>query len=256
MSGLFGSLSNAGLEEAQDRLGGYQPFASGVYTGKVKLAYAGASAGGARNVTLIVDFGGKEYRETIYVTNKKGENWFLNKDDKTKKVPLPGFTTVDDICLVATGSPLADQDSEEKVVKVYDTDAKKELPKSVPVLIDLIGKEISVAVIQVLENKNEKVGNEYVPTAETRTSNTIDKVFDTESKLTVAEARSGVTTGSFWGGWLERNKDQVRDKRTIKDGVAGAPQAGRPGARASGAPVAGAQAGARKSLFGAKPAAA
>jgi hypothetical protein len=257
MSGLFGTLSNTGMEETQDRLGGYQPFASGVYTGKIKLAYAGASAGGARNVTLIVDLNGREYRETIYITNKKGENWFLNKDDKSKKVPLPGFTTIDDICLVATGSPLADQGAEDKMVKVYDNDAKKELPKSVPVLIDLIGKEISLGIIQILENKNEKVGNEYVPTAETRTSNAIDKVFDTESKLTVAEARAGSTTGAFWGAWAERNKDQVRDKRTIKDGVAGAPQAGRPGARAAaGAPVAGAQAGARKSLFGAKPAAA
>jgi hypothetical protein len=253
---IFGTLNNTGMEETQDRLGGFQPFTTGIYTGKIKLAYAGASTGGARNITLIVDFGGREYRETIYITNKKGENWFLNKDDRTKKVPLPGFTTVDDICLVTSGSPLADQDAEDKMVKVYDKDAKKEIPMSVPVLTGLIGKDVSLGIVQILENKNEKVGNEYVPTAETRTSNAIDKVWHTETKMTVAEARAGAETGAFWGAWAERNKDQIRDKRTIKDGVA-APQSGRPGAaKAGGAPVAGAQAGARKSLFGAKPVAA
>ena len=251
---LFGNLKNDGLEETQDRLGGFQPLNAGIYSGKIKLAYAGASAGGARSVTLIVDLGGSEYRETIYITNKKGENWFLNKDDKTKKVPLPGFTTVDDICLVASGAPLSEQEAEEKMVKVWDSEAKKELPKSVPVLTGLVGKDISLGLLKVLENKNEKHGDEYVPTAETRTANSIDKVFDTESKMTVAEARAGATSGAFWGAWLERNKDQTRDKRTIKDGVAGAPQSGRPGAgrTQAGPPVAGAAAGARKSLFGSK----
>jgi hypothetical protein len=251
---LFGNLKNDGLEETQDRLGGYQPFNADIYTGKIKLAYAGQSAGGARNITLIVDFGGREYRETVYITNKKGENFFLNKDDRTKKVPLPGFTTIDDICLVASGSPLFEQDTEEKVVKVYDTEAKKELPKSVPVLTGLLGKDISLGIIKVLENKNEKVGDEYVPTAETRTSNSIDKVFDTDTKLTVAEARAGSQTGAFWSAWLERNKDQVRDKRSIKDGAAGAPQSGRPGGRQAGPPAAGTAQSGRKSLFGAKAA--
>ena len=155
---LFGNLKSDGLEETQDRLGGFSPFDTDIYTGKIKMAYAGQSDGGAKNVSLVVDFNGKEYRETIYITNKKGENFFLNKDDKTKKVPLPGFTIIDDICLVTTEKPLSDQAAEEKVIKLYDFEAKKELPKTVPVLVDLLGKEVSLAIVRQLEKKNAKNG--------------------------------------------------------------------------------------------------
>lgn len=247
---LFGNLKSDGLEESTDRLGGYQPFESDIYTGTVKAAYAGQSAGGAQNVTLILDLGGKEYRETIYVTNKQGQNFFLNKDDKTKKVPLPGFTTIDDLCLVATDAPLAEQPSEEKIFKIYDKEAGKELPKSVPMLTDLLGKTVSVAILKNLENKSEKQGSEYVPTAETRITNSIEKVFHTESQMTVVELRNGAEKPLFWGSWVERNKGQTRDKRTVKEGQAGAP--GRPGRAPAGPPMAGAQAAPRKSLFGAK----
>ena len=106
---FFKNLSSDGLEEAQDRLGGYQPLDTDIYHGVIKAMYAGQAASGAMNVTVIVDLNGKEYRETVYITNKNGENFFLNKQDKSKKVPLPGFTTIDDICLIATGSPLAEQ---------------------------------------------------------------------------------------------------------------------------------------------------
>lgn len=267
--GLFDKLKNDGLEETNDRLGGYQPLETGVYTGKIKLAYAGQSAGGAQNVTLLVDLGqGREYRETVYVTNKAGENWFPNKDDPKKKVPLPGFTVIDDICLVTTGKPLAEQDVEERIAKIYDVTEKKEINKSVPVLVELLGLEVSLGIGKLLENKSVKQGDEYVPSAETRVSNVIEKVFHTETRMTVVEARNGVEKAAFWDAWEERNKGQVRDKRTIKDGQAGAnggpPMggfAGRPGNRAPGAPpMANGQAGAaaaapRKSLFGSKPAA-
>lgn len=246
MSNPFAKLNTEGLEESQDRLGGFSPFDSGIYTGKIKAAYAGTSSGGAMSVTLLVDVQGKEYRETLYVTNKKGENFFLNKDDKSKKVPLPGFTVVDDICLITTGKPLSEQESEEKMVNVYDPDQKKELPKSVPMLTELLGKEISLGILKQLENKsvkNDSTGN-YDPVAETRDTNVIDKVFHPEMKLTVAEARNGQNEPKFWSAWEEKNNGQVRDKRTIKDGAGnvGAP----PKAGQSAAPAQ------RKSLFGQK----
>ena len=248
---LFGNLKSDGLEETQDRLGGYSPFDTDIYTGKIKMAYADKSDGGAQNVNLVVDINGKEYRETVYVTNKKGENFFLNKDDKTKKVPLPGFTIIDDICLCTTEKPLADQDVEDKAFKLYDFEAKKELPKSVPVLVELLGKEVSLAIVRQLENKQAKdSAGVYQPTAETRESNVISKVFHTASKMTMVEARQGNETGTFWDSWLERNKGQISDKRSIKDGQAGAPKGGA-AARPQPTPS-GSAAPERKSLFGNK----
>lgn len=246
---MFNNLKSDGLEESQDRLGGFNPLDSGIYTGKIKVMYAGKSSGGATSISLIADFNGKEYRETLYVTNKKGENYFLNKQDNSKKVPLPGFTIVDDICLITTGKPLAEQDTEDKVINIYNYDEKKEVATSVPMLTACIGQEISLAILNILENKNEKVGDEYVSTADTRTINNIDKVFHPEVKITVAEARSGREEPKFWGEWEKANKDQVRDKRSIKDGQAGA--TGRPTRAAGSAPAAG-SAAPQKSLFGKK----
>lgn len=250
---MFANLKTEGLEESQDRLGGYAPWETDIYSGTIKMMYAGESAKGAKSVTVVFEAGGREYRETVYVTNQKGENFFPNKDDPKKKVPLPGFTTIDDICLCASGAPLCDQDIQEKMVKLWDPEEKKELPKSVPVLVDLIGKPVSLAISKVLENKNKKNDStgEYEPTAEERNINVIEKVFHTESKMTATEARNGKTEGEFWTAWVERNKGQTRDKRKIKDGSAG--QAGRPTPRTQGGPPqASAGAPARKSLFGGK----
>lgn len=243
---LFGGLTSTGLEETQDRVGGFAPKESGIYTGKIKAMYAGESNGGAKSVSIIVDIDGSEYKETCYITNKKGENFFLNKQDTKKKVPLPGFTIIDDICLATTGKALAEQDTEEKVVQVYDADAGKALPKAVPMLIDCLGQEISLGIIKQMVNKNVKQGNDYVPTAEVREENFTDKVFHTETKMTIVEARQGAEEAKFWGTWEERNKGVTRDKRTIKDGQGGA-QAGAP--KAAGAQTA---ASPSKSLFGKK----
>ena len=247
---LFGNLKSDGLEQTQDRLGGgYQPKETDIYTGKIKALYAGKSAGGAQSVSLILSLAdGSEYRETFWITNKKGENFFLNKDDKTKKVPLPGFTIVDDLCLVTTGKPLAEQDTEEKTIKLYDSEAKKELPKAVPMLVEALGLEVSLGIAKVLENKSEKVGEEYVATAETRELNATDKVFHTETRMTVVEAREGAESAKFWDSWLERNKGNIRDKRTIKDGQAGTAGAPKSAGTSAAAPAAGGAP--RKSLFG------
>lgn len=246
----FANLNTAGMEEAQDRLGGgFQARASGAYDFKIKAFYAGQADSGARNVSIIVEDGAGEYRETIYVTNKAGENWFLNKDDKTKKVPLPGFTTIDDICQVTVGKALADLAWEEKVIKLYDFDAKKELPKSVMMATEMLGQPVTLGLIQTLKNKGVKQDDgTYKDGPEERTEVSVNKVFHTETRMTTAEARAGKGQAEFYDAWVARNKDTVVDKRTIKDGAGGtavtkgAPQAG--GNTGTGAPA--------KSLFGNK----
>jgi hypothetical protein len=259
---LFGNLTTDGLEQAQDRLGGFQVLDSGVYTGKIKAIYAGkADRSNAQNVTLILDIPGQaEYRETFWITNKNGENWFAAKDKSGqatgKKSPLPGFTVVNDLCLVTTGKPLAQQAHEEKILNIWDFEARRELPKSVPVLVELLGQEVSLGIMKQLENKTVQQGNEYVPTAETREVNYTDKVFHFPSNVTVAEAEKAQTDGVepkavFHDAWKEKNTGTVRDKREIKDGQsAQGGKAGRPGA----APQAGAQSAPAKtaSLFGNK----
>jgi hypothetical protein len=249
MSNVFGSLTTDGLEESQDRIGGFRVLESGPYTGTIKAAFAGkASASNAQSVTVILDTKeGGEYRETFWITNKNGQN-FYTKD--SKKNPLPGFTIIDDICLVTTNKPLAQHATEDKVMNIYDPEAKKELPKSVPMLIELLGKEVTFGILKETRNKQAKNANgEYEDTHESRDENVTDKIFHYPSNLTVVEARRGIQTPAFYGAWVERNKGQTRDRRSIKDGEAGgqAGRAGRPGMP----PKAGDSAAKTTSLFGA-----
>jgi hypothetical protein len=256
MSNLFGNLKADGLEEAQDRLGGFSRLESDAYPVTFKALYAGKSSGGAQNVTILADINGREYSETIYITNRKGENWFENKDKDGKptgkKSPLPGFTVIDDICLVTTGKPLCEQATEEKVLNVYDPEQKKEMPKSVQVLTDVTGTSAILGIIKQTVNKSEKNGDEYVLIADTREENFTDKVFEVNSRATVVEAKKAAETGQelsavFYGSWVEKNRGKTRDARKIKDGEAG--QSGRPGRPAGGPPQQG-QTQQRKSLFG------
>ena len=242
MSNMFSKLTTDGLEETSDRVGGFSVLESKIYDVKIKAMFAGVSSGGAQSMTLIATLpDGKEYRETFYMTNKKGENWFPNKQDPTKKVPLPGFTVVNDICLAATGEPLSAQTVEDKIFNVWDSEARKELPKTVPMLVDVISQPVSLGILNELRNKSEKVGNDYVDIAETRNANIVDKVFHTESHVTMTEAIEGKEAG-FWDVWSKANDGAVRDRRTIKDGQAAAQAAGAP--KSGGAP-----AGEKKSLF-------
>ena len=156
---------------------------------------------------------------------------------------------IDDLCLIATEKPLCEQETEEKVVNIYDFDLKKEVPKSVQVLTGLTDAPISLGIVKALEDKtklNDQT-KEYEPTGETREVNNIEKVFHTELHLTVPEARAGKDRGEFWDAWLAKNKGQIRDK-TKKDGAKSGAPAG--AALDSAAPAPAAQA--RPSLFGAK----
>lgn len=248
---LFVNLTNDGLEESQDRLGGFSLFDTDIYEATIKLAYGGQAESGAAFVAYVFELpGGKEYKETVYVTNKKGENFFMNPQDKTKKVPLPGFTIADDLALLASDKPLAEMETQEKVINLYDFEAKKEVPTKVQMLVDLLGKKVGLGIQKKLENKQAKnpSTNVYEPTAEERETNNIEKVFHLETKLTVAEARLGKEAGEFWGSWLERNKGKVRDARKLKPGGAAIARPGKPGVAAPSASTT----PARKSLFGNK----
>lgn len=252
MNSPFGNLSTEGFEQTEDRLGGYAAKESGIYTGKVKAFYAGQSSGGAHNVTVILsggDFGADEYRETIYITDKEGKNFYLNKQDQTKKVALPGFTIVDDIVACSGVAPgLNALSFEDKVMNIYDPEQQKEVPKSVPMAVALLGAEVSVGILKTKElkqKKNQSTGNyEPVGDGSTRDVNNIDKVFNTATKMTVAEARNGATEAKFWPAWSEKNTGVTRDRTTAGgQGKAGgpAPQAGANGGGAQPA---------RTSLFG------
>ncbi len=237
---IFGSMTRDGLEETRDVLGGGFTFPTNAYDGIIKLAYAGkAQQSNAQSVTVHVDIDGKEYRETIWITNRDGQNSYADKKDATKRHPLPGFVTVDDLCLLSTGLPLASQTTEEKTVMLYDFEAQKDLPKNVHVITSILGLPITLGIVEQIVDKtkkNESTG-QYEPTGETRNENLIDKVFHTESRKTTVELRENRPQAVFYDAWVEKNGGKpARDKSTKGQGKAGAPGQ-RPVAAAGGKPT-------------------
>jgi len=228
---LFGDQTTEGLEETNDTLGGgFSVRESGAVTGTVTAMYAGKAANSkAQNVTVIMnDDAGKEYKETIWVTNRDNQNFYLDKNDKTKKRELPGWTTIDELCLVTTNTGLAAQVAEEKMMNIYDYDAKKDVPTAVQMFTAVIGKKVTLGVLKETKSKQKK-GDDgtYYDTGETRDENITDKVFHHPSNLTVVEARNGTQTPAFYPAWVEKNTGVTRDRTnknsTIKSGRPGSP---------------------------------
>lgn len=222
MSNLFGDMSTEGFEEAEDRLGGFQLFETDVYDTVVKAFYAGKAndaASQAKSITVIADIGGKEYRETFWVTTKEGKNYFLNKNDQTKKVALPGYQIVDDICLATTGKGLNELAFDDKVINVYNPEHKKEMPTNVKMGMAVVGQPVTLGIQKVLVNKQTKNSSGvYEDTPDSREENQIAKVFHTATRVTIVEAKAG-KTAEFYDQWIKKNKGTTYDRRKIKDGA-------------------------------------
>lgn len=251
MDNIFGNMNTDGQEDQGDRLGGGGTIESGVYDATVKLAYVGKSqSSNAMSVTVHLDIDGFEYRETVWVTNKDNQNYYVPKNDPNKKVTLPGYVTINDLCLLTTGYGLTDQDMEEKVVRLYDFDQKADVPKSVPVITSILGKPITTAIFKNIVSKRAKgADGKYHATGDTREENEVDKFFHYESKRTVTELKNQMDEAIFIAKWKEKNAGKPPRDRTDKN----APKSGAPAnpGKPGGAPAAGAGAAKPKSsLFG------
>lgn len=223
------NLTTDGLKQQQDRVGGsgFSALESGLYNATIKAAYLHTAASGANAVVVIATLTGsnltepREYRETLYVTNKEGKNWYLNSNNE--RVGLKGFNIANNLCLVASGKPLSAQPTEDKVLNLYDAKAGKEIPQSVPVLAALTGKDFIAGIIKEVHFKQvkNKTTGAYEDTDETREENTIENVFNSKTRCTANEIILGGTSGEFKPEFIETwdkaNTGKVFD-RTKKKG--------------------------------------
>lgn len=232
---MFSNIQTEGLEEATDRVGGFTTLDSGIYDATVTLAYVGKSqSSDAQSVTVHYSVNGQEIRETYWITNKNGENFYADKKDKTKRHPLPGFTSVDDLCLLTTGFPLVEQNVEDKIVKLYNFEERKELPQNVPVLVDILGKPVTLGVLkQVVDKQAKDASGNYANTGETREENIVDKFFHSEQRKTVTEIKTQQDEAVFLDVWSKKNTGQTRNRAKGVEGNSGAP--GRPALPTGGA---------------------
>lgn len=245
MTNMFANKKTASADSGveTDFIGGGGPLDTDIYMAKIKTAFIGKAANSeAKNVTLLLDVNGREVRSQIWVSNKNGDVTYKDKTTKEDR-NLPGFNQINSLCLLVTGKSLGQMTIEDKVVKLYDFEAKKELPQSVECLTELHGESINVAIQRQTVDKTAKndATGDYEPTGETRDQNEIVKFFAADKLVTISEVEEFIKSlgesftnvvdnghllkamnkmsdeaGSYAGKWLDRNKGQVYDKSTGK----------------------------------------
>ncbi len=217
--------SNVVLEEERDSVGG-GTLESGVYLGVIELAYLDAAPSGAISVNInFKTDANRNVRQTIYISNKKGEFVYKNKDNKDN--PLPGYAQMDAFFTAVTGKGIAQQSLEEKVINIYNYDLKKEVPQTRKVFMDILNKPIAAGILQVSEERTTKDSNYTVGTGEYREFNEFNKWFDADTGLTNVEKKAGETEPKVLELWKTVNKGKkvVRNAATRDTSKAGAPGA-------------------------------
>lgn len=244
MSNIFAGKKSVKTDKVEeDYMGGGGVLDSDIYPAKIKTAYIGkASSSDARNVTLLLDIGGREVRSQIWVSNRNGDVTYKDKksgDDKN----LPGFSQINSLCMLVCSKEMGDMDVEELRVNIYDFDAKKELPQAVDCFTELHGEMINVALQRQTVDKTaqDKNTGKYEPTGEVRDQNEIVKFFPESKLVTISEVAEFVKglggnfddvlsdgdiakaidnmadeAGNYADKWLDRNKGQTYDKSTGK----------------------------------------
>ena len=235
MSLLKNLETKAGVEGEKDILGGGGALESGLYDLTIKVAYVTTSGGGALALNTVFDYNGKEVRQQFWMTsgNDKGNKNTYTKDGK--EYYLPSFLTANSLALLTVGKELSQLDVEKKVIKLYDFDAKGEVPTEVEVFVELTGQQILTGLQRITVDKNVDSGEVdsngkkiYVPSGETRDINEINKFFRADDGLTVPEIEAQVTEAKFKNDWDAKYTGKTINKaKGSKDGVtAGAPSAG------------------------------
>lgn len=228
MSLLASLATDSSIAEEKDSVGSSGPLESGLYNATVAMAYLTKSAGGALGLVLNLKTDtNREIRQTLWMTSgtAKGCKNYYEKDGE--KFYLPGFNHANSLALLTCAKEISALETETKVVNVYSSEAKAEVPTKVEVPMDLLGKEIIVGLLKQTVDKtkkNESTGI-YEATGETRDENEIDKMFRASDRMTTAEIRAHAESATFIDTWATKHTGKTRDKSKGASGTAGAPKA-------------------------------
>lgn len=224
------------VKEEGDVIYGGGVLETNAYDCLIDHGYVDQSKSGAAfmQLSLITD-AGKTLKQRLFFTSgdAKDNSITYPVKDKTGKLTgenryLPGFIIASDIHEMVTGVPLADMTTENKLVKVWDNDAKKELPTDKPCLINLMGQRIKLGIQEQEIIKQKNVDGVWTDSDETRKQNEIVKVFDAETGCTNAERlanESPVFLDKWVAAYAGNLVDKTKGKGKAKDAVADKPAA-------------------------------
>lgn len=229
MSLLKNLASDASIKTETDSLGGSSPMESGLYKFTVVTAHITTTGSGALGLVLnLKSEAGKDLRQTLWMTSgtaKGGKNYYEKDGEKHY---LPGYLHANSLALLTTGKEISELDTETKVINLYSSEAKAEVPTKVEMVMELLGKEILAGVIKQTVDKTKKNdAGVYEATGETRDENDIDKFFRARDRMTTAEIRAQAEVAAFADAWEAKWTGKTKDRsKGAANGTAGAPKAG------------------------------
>jgi hypothetical protein len=186
------------------------------------MAYMDQSKGGANclKLNLACKSTGHHLSETFWITNKKGEPFYIAKDSSEKKY-LPGYQMADKLCFLTVGQTLMDagKETEAKVIDVYDPMKKKVISKEMPqVFTKLIGKDILTAVIKIKQNARVKnSAGTYVNGPKIIEINEVFQFFNPTNGMTITEIHNKAETPTYLTEWKAKWEGVVKDTVTAPD---------------------------------------
>lgn len=236
MSFLSTLTTDSTIADEKDSVGGgSKVLDTNVYKFAVKHAYIIKADSEAIGLVLnLKTEEGVDLRQTLWMTSGKAKGCKNYYEKDGVKSYLPGFILANSLCLLTLGKEISQLETEQKVIPLYNYEAKSEIPTKVDMIVDLIGAEILGAVVKQIVDKTKK--NEatgvYEATGETREENEIDKFFRERDGMTTAEIRAKVETASFINSWKEKWIGEVKNKAK-GTGTAGKAGNGMPATKAS-----------------------
>ena len=229
---IFEIAADVEVSEVKDTLGGFQCHETGLYAGVLKTAYIDRFASGSVYINAVfelTDDKGTTFkhteRETIWSANTQG-NFYIDKKTGKKKL-LIGFSKMDNLFKLLSGKSMQELSVsggvENKVHKVYNKEASKEMPTELATFTAITESPVCVALVKQIENKQTKQGNAWVDSAETREVNFVDRIFNGDRK-TLLEVQNS-TPAAFADEWLKANEGKTRDKSKKVAAQSGMPTA-------------------------------
>jgi len=153
---------------------------SGVYKCQVTKSYFKTANSGAVAVFLELDIDGKILKSNDYISNKEGKTYYINKKsgDSTQ---LPGYTKMNKLARMLTQKNIEQQETTQEILINNYNGVTTRTPID---NIDWVGAELTIGVIKMEENKQEKdeFGN-YVPVNTKVIKNEIKYFFEPDDIL-------------------------------------------------------------------------
>lgn len=221
MSILSSLTTSDDVQGETDNFGMGGPLDSNTYNGVVTMAYVSKAKSGAIGVNLVMSTSaGREFKTTLWVQSgdAKGNNNYYTRDNK--KVYLMDFIVFESLCLLTLGVKGSEAETEDKVIKIWDHKTGKEEPTTVPVIVDLIGKEAIFGIVKKLVSKNTLVGDSWVNTGETKEENKVTKIFRASDNKTVPEITNQAEEATAITAWLKKFEGTVKDESIKLDASA------------------------------------